>query len=342
MVDKVILANVGTIIDATTAAGTINSNNAAIVAAIDNTLSLDGTPPNQMQSNLDMNSKRIVNLPSPTSSTEPVRLTDLSTYSSTGTVSFNAIPTGGTTGQVLAKNTGTNYDTSWNNSFVPTGGTANQILKKNSSTNYDTSWVTPASLPSGFITGPGSSTDKAATRYSGTSGALAQDSALLIADTTGALSRSGGGGIARQGMGTNAAAVPAGFVGEYISNQISIAGGFPLTSGSGGQTWNTITLTAGVWLLGCQSGVYSNSGTATFTHMHSGMGLNMTSIPTSPTFGTAAMHVTSNHPNGWVMTNSPYPVYLTAGSNTINANLTSDFTGGTAIAYGTLWALRIA
>lgn len=39
-----------------------NANNAAIAAAFDNTLSRDGTSPNGMLANLDMNSNRVVNL----------------------------------------------------------------------------------------------------------------------------------------------------------------------------------------------------------------------------------------------------------------------------------------
>jgi len=339
MSDKITLATVGSLIDATTAANTINSNFATIEINSNNNLSRDGTQPNTMLAPLDMNSNKIINLPAPSSANEPIRVTDLNTFAGGGTITVQPLPSGGTTGQVLAKNSVTNFDASWNSSGMPTGGTVNQILKKNSSTDYDTSWANPNSA--GLIAAPVSSTDKAAVRFNGTSGTSGQNSALIIADTTGALSRSGGGGIPIQGMGSNAAAVAAGNIGEYISNQISIAGGFSLTSGSGGQVWNTITLTAGTWLLLCQSGVYSSSGTATFTHMHSGMGVGMTSIPTSPTFGTAAMHVTSNNPNGWIIVNNPYPVYLPSGG-TVNACLTSDFTGGTAIAYGTLAALRIA
>ena len=335
---KITLSTVSELQAFPSAAANINSNSDILEAAIDNTLSRDGTAPNQMGASLDMNSNRIVNLPVPISSTEPVRVADLAGGSA---VSVNNLPVGGTTRQVLAKNSGTNYDVTWNSSGIPNGGSANQILKKNSGTDYDASWVTPSSLPSGFIVGPGSSTDNAAVRFDTTTGALGQNSALLIADTTGALTRSGGGGIPIQGMGSNAAAVAAGNIGEYISNQVNIAGGVPLTSGSAGQIWNSIVLTSGAWLLLCQTGVYSNSGTATFTHMHSGMGLNMTSIPTSPGFGTAAMHVTSNQPNGWIICNNPYPVYLPAGG-TINAVMTADFTGGTAIGYGTLAALRIA
>lgn len=77
MSDKVTLANVGDITQTTTAANTINSNSAAIVAAMDNTLSRDGTTPNQMGANLDMNSNHILNLPTPASDTEPARLSDI-------------------------------------------------------------------------------------------------------------------------------------------------------------------------------------------------------------------------------------------------------------------------
>lgn len=76
---KIILNNVGDIVDATTAATTINNNNAVLQTASDNTLSRDGTFPNQMLSNLDMNSNQIVNLPAPLTATSPVRLQDVNT-----------------------------------------------------------------------------------------------------------------------------------------------------------------------------------------------------------------------------------------------------------------------
>lgn len=61
---KITLNNVGNLIDATTAATTINNNSAVIVSAMDNTLSRNGSAPNQMGSSLDMNSNSIINLPS--------------------------------------------------------------------------------------------------------------------------------------------------------------------------------------------------------------------------------------------------------------------------------------
>jgi hypothetical protein len=74
---KITLSNVGSLIDTTTAAATINSNFATVQTAFDNTLSRDGTQPNPMESNIDMNSNRILNLPVPVSLNEPVRLGDI-------------------------------------------------------------------------------------------------------------------------------------------------------------------------------------------------------------------------------------------------------------------------
>ena len=116
---KITLNDVGSLIDATTAATTINGNSATIETAFDNTLSRDGTAPNQMQSELDMNSKQIINLPNPATATSPLRLQDLNTFVGGGTITN--IPSGGTTGQVLRKNSNANYDVGFTNSVTSVG-----------------------------------------------------------------------------------------------------------------------------------------------------------------------------------------------------------------------------
>jgi len=103
----------------TTAANTINNNSAIVQSAFDNTLSRDGTTPNQMNANLDMNSNRILNLAAPVSSDEPARLQDLADLAAGHSVTLSNLPTGGTTGQVLTKNSSSNYDASW---ATPSGG----------------------------------------------------------------------------------------------------------------------------------------------------------------------------------------------------------------------------
>lgn len=57
----------------------LNNNFTAIENAIENTLSRDGTSPNYMSSNLDMNSYRITNLVPAVADTEPVRLAEFNT-----------------------------------------------------------------------------------------------------------------------------------------------------------------------------------------------------------------------------------------------------------------------
>lgn len=52
----------------------INSNNTAIENALENTLSRDGTSPNTMGADLDMDGNSILNLPTATAASEPVRL----------------------------------------------------------------------------------------------------------------------------------------------------------------------------------------------------------------------------------------------------------------------------
>jgi len=62
----------------------IRSNNDAIVDAIENTLSRDGTGPNQMGANLDMNGFRLLNVPFPGDDLDVVRRVDLASLSIPG------------------------------------------------------------------------------------------------------------------------------------------------------------------------------------------------------------------------------------------------------------------
>src|SRR5258708_10901967 len=76
MANKITLNSLADLNNSNTAINTINTNFTIIPTAMNNTLSLDGTDPNQMASNLDMNSNRILNLPSAVGLTEPVRLNE--------------------------------------------------------------------------------------------------------------------------------------------------------------------------------------------------------------------------------------------------------------------------
>jgi hypothetical protein len=71
---KLTLSDLANLQNEATAVATLASNNALTETALENTLSRDGTSPNMMAADLDMNSNSILNLPSPTVSTEPVTL----------------------------------------------------------------------------------------------------------------------------------------------------------------------------------------------------------------------------------------------------------------------------
>ena len=75
---KVTLTNVTAVQNQTSLAATINANSAAIAAAVEKTLSRDGTSPNSMGAQLDMNSHKIINLPVATTATEAVRFSQVS------------------------------------------------------------------------------------------------------------------------------------------------------------------------------------------------------------------------------------------------------------------------
>lgn len=114
---KITLTDLANLQNENTAVNAINTNNSVIELAFDNTLSRDGTAPNQMQANLDMNSKQILNLPPPLTDESPLRLTDLESFIGSGTI--NLLPVGGTAGQSLQKASAVDYDVEWDDAGYP-------------------------------------------------------------------------------------------------------------------------------------------------------------------------------------------------------------------------------
>lgn len=80
---KLTLSDVTNLQNESSVIGTINANSDLIEAALEKTLSRDGTSPNQMLADLDMNSHRILNLPQAVSDTEPVRYREFNEASNT-------------------------------------------------------------------------------------------------------------------------------------------------------------------------------------------------------------------------------------------------------------------
>lgn len=168
MTDKITLTNIPNLQNETSAVTAINSNNAILTAAINNTLSRDGTSPDQMNSVLDMNSKQVLNLPFPATANSPLRLSDLASFTGSGVVS--SLPAGGTTGQTLTKNSNINYDAGWSNGVVSLVG---------------------LSLPSDFtvtnspVTSSGTLTGAWASTPTGTGSVVRQTSPTLVSPVLG-------------------------------------------------------------------------------------------------------------------------------------------------------------
>jgi hypothetical protein len=108
---KLTLSDVNNLQNENSATATINANSTAIEQAVEKTLSRDGTSPNQMEADFDMNSNRILNLPKAVNADEPLRLQDLSDFVGSGVVTN--IPRGGNSGDVLAKTSGVDYEVDW-------------------------------------------------------------------------------------------------------------------------------------------------------------------------------------------------------------------------------------
>lgn len=140
MTDKITLTQLSSLENETTAINQINGNSVTIVAGFDNTLSRDGTSPNQMGASLDMNSFQILNLPSPGTINSPARLVDV-TLNPTITV-----PPTGTSGTVVpflsGNNTWSGTNTFSNTSvFNGTASVNTKSLGDNSNNIADTAFV---------------------------------------------------------------------------------------------------------------------------------------------------------------------------------------------------------
>lgn len=75
---KLGLSDVGSLQNEQTALATINNNTDILEQAFDNSLSRDGTVPNSMEADLDMNSNRLLNLAAPIEDTDAARYGDIS------------------------------------------------------------------------------------------------------------------------------------------------------------------------------------------------------------------------------------------------------------------------
>lgn len=163
---KITLNTVGSLIDATTAVVSINSNFATIQTAFDNTFSLDGTSPNQLRATLDTNSFHVINLPQPATANEPLRFRDLNSFIGGGTITN--IPPGGGAGAILVKTSALDYQVGWGTvaagllagSNISISGSPIATIATTQNPNFTTSVTTPLLVLNGTslsaFTGTGS------------------------------------------------------------------------------------------------------------------------------------------------------------------------------------------
>ena len=76
---KLTLTDLASLTNETTAINQINANGALVEAALENTVSRDGTSPNTMSGAIDMNSNKLLNVATGTASTDGITLAQLNT-----------------------------------------------------------------------------------------------------------------------------------------------------------------------------------------------------------------------------------------------------------------------
>lgn len=106
---KITLTDLTNLQNENTATAAINNNNTILETAFDNSLSRDGSLPNAMLNELDMNSNRIINLPLSTTGSEPIRRDELEDIlaGTEGLVVFGTTDTWGTNStNIYNKNAG--------------------------------------------------------------------------------------------------------------------------------------------------------------------------------------------------------------------------------------------
>jgi hypothetical protein len=148
---KVTLTDLTDLTNEISAVTNINNNSATIVTAFDNTLSRDGTSPNQMNADIDLNSNDLLNVGTINTTNLVVGGSNLNSEVQTAvnaatsaTASETAAATSATEAATSATNAATDAtqvaDALAGIGFAA-GGTTGQVLAKRSNTDWDTEWV---------------------------------------------------------------------------------------------------------------------------------------------------------------------------------------------------------
>lgn len=136
-----------------------------------------------------------------------------------------ALPTGGTKGQALVKNSSADGDVKWDtiNGGLPAGGTDGQILAKNGATNYTGKWIDnpiPTGGTDGQVLMKSGKTDRSLKFGSPTAGQLVNGTKKLTLASDGVLDPSGTSGDIALGRPS------APFKNVYANGTIELAQGY--------------------------------------------------------------------------------------------------------------------
>lgn len=352
---KVILADLANLQNETSAVSTINTNNGRIEEAFDKTLSRDGSSPNAMEANIDINGFTIYNLRAASAPTEAVRKQEFDQLAAATTVeALDAAVAAAELAQDQAEDAAEDAQAQVVLAAAQVAlavaqvdlaedqadlAAASAVAADASADAAAVSEANTAAMLGTKVTGPASATDNAAVRYDLTTGKLVQDSALVVADTTGGLSRTGGGGIQIQGTNTNDSPA-AGSVGEHITSTVVLGSAVALTTGTPANV-TSISLTAGDWNVWGTLSVTGNSAT-TVTTINGSIGtVSATPSSTPGQFGVLFM----NGQAPFATTNPTVQVGATvlklAATTTVYFVVNAVFAVNSLSAYGVIHARRV-
>ncbi len=190
----------------------------------------------------------------------------------------------------------------------------------------------------GTIAGSTGATDNAVMRADGIGGTTLQGSALIVSDTTAALSRSGNGGVPVQGTNTNDDAA-AGYVGEYNSSTVLLASAVALTSGVTADI-TSISLSAGDWDV--WGSIATSVQPATITSVLSvWMSTVSATVPARPNGGGYSQISSAFTTGANNVIQAGVMRVSVAAPTTIYLSTSIAFTSGTLSAYGFIGARRM-
>lgn len=310
---KVTLTDLTSLTNQTSAITIINQNMDDIVTALENTLSRDGTSPNEMEADFDMNDNRILNLPAPLTETEPLRLADVdltvngALYLSGSSVTSNSVGTGSktwvtqtgrlfTAGQYVTITTGSSSPMMYGQVTSYTSGslTVNVIFSVGSGTY--TSWSifisgAPSQL-STLIDGDYGDLTVASNIFSIDSNVLSSFGRTLIDDANAGAARTTLGAVGTSDLGTN--------VGTFLATPSSanLAAALTDETGTGAAVFATSPTLVTPILGTPTSGTLTNCTGLPVSSGISGLGTNVATFLATPSSANLAAALTDETGTG--------------------------------------------